>query len=197
MRVNFEADPNRWFEVFDRVRPRPGYLVDFVYFFWGNGGRPLLYLRKARAKRLASCDDYWKRFGGNRASPVAWDNQALLKNLGFEPSALGFLQLVIYLREAPRFHVRWHDQADDHEFVFTRQRLEAMIGQLTGEWMELEKYLEQYRDNPDVVRTAVASSFGAALEMAREGVVELSQAEPFAPIYMRKREAGAEWQRVG
>jgi segregation and condensation protein A len=78
-----------------------------------------------------------------------------------------------------------------------RQRLETMIGQLTGEWMELEKYLERYRDNPDVARTAVASSFGAALEMAREGMVELSQAEPFAPIYMRKREAGAEWQRVG
>jgi segregation and condensation protein A len=78
-----------------------------------------------------------------------------------------------------------------------RQRLEAMVGRLAGEWMELEKYLEQYRDNPDVARTAVASSFGAALEMAREGVVELSQAEPFAPIYMRRREAGAEWQRVG
>ena len=78
-----------------------------------------------------------------------------------------------------------------------RQRLEAIVGQLTGEWMELEKYLEQYRDNPDVARTAVASSFGAALEMAREGMVEISQAEPFAPIYVRKREAGAEWQRVG
>ena len=77
-----------------------------------------------------------------------------------------------------------------------RQRLEAMVGQLTGEWMELEKYLEQYRDNPDVARTAVASSFGAALEMSRAGMVEISQAEPFAPIYMRKREAGAEWQRV-
>jgi segregation and condensation protein A len=78
-----------------------------------------------------------------------------------------------------------------------RQRLEAMVGELAGEWMELEKYLEQYRTSPDVARTAVASSFGAALEMAREGVVEISQAEPFAPIYMRKREAGAEWQRVG
>jgi len=78
-----------------------------------------------------------------------------------------------------------------------RQRLEAMVGQLTGEWMELEKYLEQYRDNPDVARTAVASSFGAALEMSRAGMVEISQAKPFAPIYVRKREAGAEWQRVG
>jgi segregation and condensation protein A len=81
-----------------------------------------------------------------------------------------------------------------------RQRLEALVGQLTseaaGQWLQLDKYLEQYLANPDVARTAVASSFGAALEMAREGLVEISQAEPFAPIYMRKREVGAEWQRV-
>jgi segregation and condensation protein A len=81
-----------------------------------------------------------------------------------------------------------------------RQRLEVLVGQLTGEaesqWLQLDKYLEQYLANADVARTAVASSFGAALEMAREGLVEISQAEPFAPIYMRKREAGAEWQRV-
>jgi segregation and condensation protein A len=77
-----------------------------------------------------------------------------------------------------------------------RERLEGMIGEWTGQWVELEKYLEQYLSNPDLARTAVASSFGAALEMAREGVVELSQAEPFAPIYMRRRVAGAEWQRV-
>jgi segregation and condensation protein A len=81
-----------------------------------------------------------------------------------------------------------------------RQRLEVLVGQLTGEaesqWLQLDKYLEQYLANADVARTAVASSFGAALEMAREGLVEISQAEPFAPIYMRKRQAGAEWQRV-
>jgi segregation and condensation protein A len=81
-----------------------------------------------------------------------------------------------------------------------RQRLEVLVGELTGEaagqWLQLDKYLEQYLANADVARTAVASSFGAALEMAREGLVEISQAEPFAPIYMRKRQAGAEWQRV-
>jgi segregation and condensation protein A len=77
-----------------------------------------------------------------------------------------------------------------------RQRLEALVGTLADQWMELDKYLAQYVTNPDVARTAVASSFGAALEMAREGLVEIQQTEPFAPIYMRKREAGAEWQRV-
>ena len=55
---------------------------------------------------------------------------------------------------------------------------------------------QRYGAMPDIARTARASSFGATLEMAREGLVELSQAEPFAPIYMRRREEDAEWQRI-
>ena len=78
-----------------------------------------------------------------------------------------------------------------------RQRLEALIGEWTGEWLQLSKYFEQYLGSPDIARTAVASSFGATLEMAREGLVEISQAEPFAPIYVRKREEGAAWQPIG
>ena len=78
-----------------------------------------------------------------------------------------------------------------------RQRLEAMIGEWTGEWLQLTKYFEQYLATPEVAKTAVASSFGATLEMAREGLVEISQAEPFAPIYVRKREEGAVWQPIG
>jgi segregation and condensation protein A len=78
-----------------------------------------------------------------------------------------------------------------------RQRLEAMIGEWPGEWLALSHYFEQYLTSPDIARTAVASSFGATLEMAREGLVEISQAEPFAPIYVRKREDGAAWQRIG
>jgi segregation and condensation protein A len=76
-----------------------------------------------------------------------------------------------------------------------RERLEALVG-TSVEWVQLDKYLEQYVKVPDVARTALASSFGAMLEMAREGRVELSQEKPFAPIYMRKREVGAEWQLI-
>ena len=78
-----------------------------------------------------------------------------------------------------------------------RQRLEALIGEWTGEWLQLSNYFEQYLASPEVAKTAVASSFGATLEMAREGLVEISQAEPFAPIYVRKREEGASWQPIG
>lgn len=84
-----------------------------------------------------------------------------------------------------------------------RERLEVLVGQgaaeaeATCDWVELGKYLTQYLSNPELARTAIASSFGAALEMTREGLVEISQAEPFAPIYVRKREDGATWRRVG
>jgi segregation and condensation protein A len=77
-----------------------------------------------------------------------------------------------------------------------RERLEALLGPSSGEWVQLDAYLEQYLRVAEVARTAAASSFGAALEMAREGVAEISQAEPFAPIYLRRRVEGAEWQRV-
>lgn len=68
-----------------------------------------------------------------------------------------------------------------------RVRLEALVGKSAEDWVQLEFYLEQYIPTPEAARTALASSFGATLEMAREGMVELSQAEPFAPIYMRKK----------
>jgi segregation and condensation protein A len=77
-----------------------------------------------------------------------------------------------------------------------RDRLEALLGDGAAQWVHLDAFLQQYGAVPDIARTALASSFGASLEMARDGLIELSQAEPFAPIYMRRREAGADWQRV-
>ena len=76
-----------------------------------------------------------------------------------------------------------------------RDRLEALLGDGAAQWVHLDAFLQQYGAVPDIARTALASSFGASLEMARDGLIELSQAEPFAPIYMRRREAGADWQR--
>jgi segregation and condensation protein A len=77
-----------------------------------------------------------------------------------------------------------------------RERLQALVGKCDAGWVQLDLFLEQYGAAPDIARTALASSFGATLEMARDGLVELSQAEPFAPIYVRKRDEEAQWQRV-
>jgi segregation and condensation protein A len=78
-----------------------------------------------------------------------------------------------------------------------RQRLERLVGESTGGWLQLDLFLEQYLAAPELGRTALASSFGATLEMAREGLIEIRQETPFAPLYVRRREPGAEWQKVG
>ena len=78
-----------------------------------------------------------------------------------------------------------------------RMRLEKLVGASAGDWAQLDLFIEKYMPHGEEERTALASSFGATLEMAREGLIELRQDEPFAPIYMRKKEPGAQWQRVG
>jgi segregation and condensation protein A len=81
-----------------------------------------------------------------------------------------------------------------------RQRLEVLVGQASGDWVQLDMLLEQYMQSEELAKTTTASSFGATLEMAREGVIELQQAAPFEPIYMRKRSAdgqsAGDWQKV-
>jgi segregation and condensation protein A len=45
----------------------------------------------------------------------------------------------------------------------------------------------QYVVDPSQRATVFASSFASALELVREGQMELNQKEAFAPLYFRKR----------
>ncbi len=77
-----------------------------------------------------------------------------------------------------------------------RSRLEQLLGATVGDWVGLDSYIAHYVPLGDEGRTALASSFGASLEMAREGMIELRQDAPFAPIYVRKRDGDAQWERL-
>jgi segregation and condensation protein A len=78
-----------------------------------------------------------------------------------------------------------------------RQRLERLIGQSVGSWFQLDGFFRRLGISPTNKRTVVASSLGAALEMAREGLVEIRQDKAFGPIHVRRREAGARWEVIG
>ena len=79
-----------------------------------------------------------------------------------------------------------------------RVRLERLMGDVQSgtDWVAFEQYLERMLVTAEDGKTVLASSFGATLEMAREGHLEIRQEGPFAPIYMRSRRPDAEWQRV-
>ncbi|MBV9563209.1 MAG: segregation/condensation protein A [Bradyrhizobium sp.] len=71
-----------------------------------------------------------------------------------------------------------------------RASLERLIG-IAEEWSCLDEYLLNYVVEPSQKATVFASSFAAALELVREGEMELNQSEAFAPLYFRKRPAQA------
>lgn len=77
-----------------------------------------------------------------------------------------------------------------------RARLEVLVGETAEGWQQLDLFLHEYLPALEDLKTVTASSFGATLEMAREGLIELSQDAPFAPIYMRRREPGAAWEKL-
>lgn len=66
-----------------------------------------------------------------------------------------------------------------------RAALERLLGQ-AQDWSRLDEHLISYLVEPAMRPTVFASSFASVLELVREGVAEIHQHEPFAPIYLRK-----------
>lgn len=69
-----------------------------------------------------------------------------------------------------------------------RKRLEQALRQLE-EWSAIDAVAPAAESGPDAPppESYLASTFGAALELAREGKMELRQAEAFAPLFVRAR----------
>jgi segregation and condensation protein A len=67
-----------------------------------------------------------------------------------------------------------------------RASLERLVG-MAEDWSCLDEYLLNYVVDPSQKATVFASSFAAALELVREGEMELHQKEAFAPLFFRKR----------
>jgi len=64
------------------------------------------------------------------------------------------------------------------------ERVSAMLG-VRLEWTELREFLPPHAE-PRLRRSALASSFVAALELAKRGKAELRQEEVFGPLHLRR-----------
>ena len=72
-------------------------------------------------------------------------------------------------------------------------RLRHLLGAMP-EWDQLQAYLPDVVSADELmeVRSALASTFAATLELVKNGELELRQDGVFAPIYMRRREVPVE-----
>ena len=67
-----------------------------------------------------------------------------------------------------------------------RAELERLLG-IACDWAPLDQLLAEFLVEPQLRKTALASSFTATLEMTREGALEIRQAKSFAPLMIRRR----------
>ena len=103
--------------------------------------------------------------------------------------------LTAYCREATKHVRREHKLKPRRAYSLTdaRRRLEKIIAEIE-DWRALDQMTPAPEAGPDAPPPSsyLASVFGAALELAREGKLELRQQAAFAPLYLRGRhEAGA------
>lgn len=67
-------------------------------------------------------------------------------------------------------------------------RLQRLIGEVP-QWTKLENFLPPEFAEGNPARTGVAGTLAAAMELAREGVLEVQQLIPFGPVFFKNKSA--------
>ncbi len=111
----------------------------------------------------------------------------------FKPREVEILDATLYdlLKAYADQHVRKNAHAPMHIEAFeiytvedALQRLRRLVG-ATPDWHDLWTFLPEGLKGRLLTRSAVASTFAASLEMAKEGRVVIRQSSTFGPIYLQ------------
>ena len=110
-----------------------------------------------------------------------------LRRVSYTATLLDLMQAYARIRTRDEFR----PYAMDRDHVFTMEqaldRMRGLIG-YAGDWTDLSAYLpEGWTADPARRRSATAATFAASLELAKQGQIELRQAETFAPIAIRRK----------
>ena len=111
-----------------------------------------------------------------------------IKRVHYTATLLDLMQGYARIRTRDEFR----PYAMDRDALFTLEqaldRMRRLIG-FAGSWTDISSYLpEGFTSDPLRRRSATASTFAAALELAKEGKVELRQAEIYAPVELRRKD---------
>jgi hypothetical protein len=112
-----EFDVSAYFEVLDRLSMEQGYVLDYVYWYDGMGGRPVLYARLAEEAPFENHAAYLAA----RQEP----SLAYLDHVQADGSAEGFFQLAVLRLMGEQFYRWWHAMLGDATIITSQAGLEA------------------------------------------------------------------------
>ncbi|MEM6679007.1 MAG: ScpA family protein, partial [Pseudomonadota bacterium] len=147
---------------------------------------------EAMRKAAASMENR-AHLGRDRFARGAPEAAQRLAETAWSASLADLLRAYARLRTRDAYRPLMVDKRD-HVFALedARNRLSRLLGGIPA-WTRLEGFLpEDWRESPERRRSATASSFAAALELARRGEIEIRQEGSFAPLYLRQKQSGTE-----
>lgn len=110
-----------------------------------------------------------------------------VRRVSYTATLMDLMQAYARIRTRDEFR----PYAFDRQHVFTMEqaldRMRGLIG-YAGDWTDLMGYLpDGWAHDPVRRRSATAATFAASLELAKQGQIELRQAETFAAITIRRK----------
>ena len=136
-------------------------------------------MRRAAAQLMARDRLGQDRFARGEPQPVARSRVTQ-----WQVGLIDLMRAYARLRTRDEFRPYAFDRTDVFTMEQALDRLRSMIG-FAGGWTDLAAFLPEGWGDPRRRRSAMAACFAASLELARQGQLEIRQAEAFAPLHLR------------
>ena len=122
------------------------------------------------------------RFARGAPQPVACQRRTQ-----WQAGLIDLMRAYARLRTRDEFRPYAFDRHDVYTMEQALERMRDMIG-FDGQWTDLARFIPQGWDGDGRrLRSAMAATFAASLELARQGRIELRQDHSFAPIACRSK----------
>ncbi|MGB6347377.1 MAG: ScpA family protein [Methyloceanibacter sp.] len=159
-------------------------------------GEELAQLLAFRLKRLGAMRDAAaqlmtrKRLGRDVFARGMPEPLRVTRNSSYQANLYDLLKAYAQQRQRNSVHTWQVRTRTVWSLKDARAELERLLG-ISCDWAPLDQMLAEFLVAPELRKTALASSFTAMLEMAREGALEIRQAKLFAPLLIRRRTVAA------
>ena len=126
------------------------------------------------------------RLGQSRFVRGMPEQIARKRSVTYEVGLIDLMRAYARLKTRDEFRPYAFDRKDVFTMEQALERMRHLIG-FAGEWTSLLEFLPEGWGGGERGRSATAATFAATLELAKQGRVEIRQAETFAPIAIRRR----------
>lgn len=139
-------------------------------------------MRQAAARLMAR-----DRLGIGRFARGAPEAVARTRRTEWQAGLIDLMRAYARLKTRDEFRPYAFDRHDVFTMEQALDRLRGVLGH-AGDWSDLAEFLpDGWRIDPARRRSAMAATFAASLELARQGRIDLRQDDTFAPVRIRPK----------